>query len=132
MSTLVPGQKPTRWFVSYLVGTLPEGLPVLEGVKVQAAHPPWRRSSRRRIPLRSCRRRRLPPASALLILPTPTPAPHRAAADVVASAANLRAGPGILPPLSAAPTGESLSLAGQTDGGEWFQFDGGAWIAGFC
>lgn len=120
-----------EWFVSYMVGTLPAGLPVLEGVKVQAAPTV--------VPLvptadPAALMPTATPAAApvLLMLPTPTPAPTVLPQAIVADAANLRAGPGTSYAIVGnANFGESLSLAGQSADGEWYQTDGGAWVAAF-
>ncbi|MCB0048416.1 MAG: SH3 domain-containing protein [Caldilinea sp.] len=120
-----------EWFVSYMVGTLPEGLPVLEGVKVQAA-PTVAPLVPTADPAALMPTATPAAASVLLMLPTPTPAPTVLPQAIVADAANLRAGPGTSYAIvGSANFGESLSLAGRTDNGEWFQTDGGAWIAGF-
>ena len=62
------------WFVSYMVGTLPEGLPVLEGVKVQAA--PTKAALIPTPDPAALMPTATPTAApAILLLPTPTPAP---------------------------------------------------------
>lgn len=119
------------WFVSYMVGTLPEGLPVLEGVKVQAA--PTKAALIPTPDPAALMPTATPTAApAILLLPTPTPAPTLLPQVVVADAANLRAGPGTtFAIVGSANVGESLSLTGQSADGEWYQTDSGAWIAGF-
>lgn len=120
-----------EWFVSYMISVLPEGLPVLEGVKVQAAPT--------KAPLVSTPESvaLMPTATpseapAILLLPTPTPAPTLLPQAIVADAANLRAGPGTTYAIvGSADSGQSLSLTGQSTDGEWYQIDSGAWIAGF-
>ena len=117
------------WLVSYRVGTLPEGLPTLQGVSVQAAPT--------QTPL-------LPtPAPALLLptptqapairlLPTPTPVSTALPQAIVSEAANLRAGPGTTYAIvGSANFGESLSLVGQSADGQWYQTGSGVWIAAF-
>lgn len=120
-----------EWFVSYMVGALPEGLPVLDGVKVQAA--PTKAALFPTPDPAALLPKATPTAAlAILLLPTPTPAPIVLPQAVVADAANLRAGPGTTyAVVGSANFGESLSLAGQSADREWFQTDGGAWIAGF-
>ena len=114
------------WLVSYGVGALPDGLPTLQDAAVQAAP----------TPLPTLDLAQIAPAPtqvpAILLLPTPTPVPTTLPQGRVADAANLRAGPGTAYAIAgSAALGESLSLAGQSADGEWYQIDSGAWIAAF-
>lgn len=73
------------------------------------------------------------------LLPTVTPTRDQIAtaeaitiAPTVANAANLRGGPGTnFPIVGSTVPGQELEITGRTEAGDWYQLEGGSWIAAF-
>ncbi len=119
------------WLLGYMVDALPSDLPILDspGVTVKSAKLALTPTEEPFTP---------PPPTAAptaqpltMLLPTPTPAPTFVE-TTVREQSNLRQGPGTdYTIVGSIAAGSQIQLAGQSDGGEWYQLVDGAWIAAF-